>query len=58
MSGSSSDSEDKNIAMLRQAVDTDFISDEMFSKGISIFLLFIFEIYQISLNFIWCSLYK
>lgn len=45
MSGSSSDSEDKNIAMLRQAVDADFISDEMFSKGIFIFLLFIFEIY-------------
>lgn len=33
MSSSSSDSEDENIALLRQAVDTNFISDGMFSAG-------------------------
>lgn len=30
-SSSSSDSEDENIALLRQAVDTNFISDDLFS---------------------------
>lgn len=33
MSSSSSDSEDENIALLRQAVDTDFINDGMFTSG-------------------------
>ncbi|XP_031621824.1 uncharacterized protein LOC116339883 [Contarinia nasturtii] len=31
MSSSSSDSEDENLALLRQAVDTNFISDDMFT---------------------------
>lgn len=34
MSSSSSDSEDENLDLLRAAVDTSFISDGMFSKGI------------------------
>ncbi|XP_055322699.1 uncharacterized protein LOC129578336 [Sitodiplosis mosellana] len=33
MSSSSSDSEDENLDLLREAVDTSFISDGMFAKG-------------------------
>lgn len=37
MSSSSSDSKDANLNLLQSAVDTSFISDDMFSEGILIF---------------------